>query len=506
MNAVYVRQSVDKADSVSIESQTEHCMYEVKKEQYRVYSDKGYSGKNTERPEFQLMLEHIKQGLVKRVIVYKLDRISRSVLDFSRTMETFKVYDVEFVSVNEKFDTSTPMGRAMLNICIVFAELERETIQLRVADAYASRSRMGFYMGGRVPYGFRREQITINGVNTSQYVPVAEEIEHIQAIYRIYSKPATSVSEVVRHFRSKSIEKLRGVEWSVPRIGEVMRNPIYVKADIDIYNFYHSRGAEIVNPPESFLGENGCYLYTKDVNKMGTHKKMTQYDNMILVIAPHKGVVDSDAWIKCRMKADKNTQITNAKKQIKTWLAGKLKCSKCGYALRYNKWTGKTTVNEYFLCSEVSGNQRCTGFGVVKKEYIESEMLKLIEAKVAQVKVEQSRPSAEQTGINALSAAVAAKEQEIDAMLNTFKGGGEAVMRRLNTRVDALEEDILGLKNEILGLEMSKSNRTQLLPDAISEIFKKWDKVPIEERQAIADILINRVLVTKGALEVEWKT
>ena len=505
MNAVYARQSVDRADSVSIESQIEHCMYEVKKEEHRVYSDKGYSGKNTERPEFQLMLEHIKQGLIKKVVVYKLDRISRSVLDFSRTMETFKAHGVEFVSVNEKFDTGTPMGRAMLNICIVFAELERETIQQRVTDAYVSRSRMGFYMGGRIPYGFKREPAAVNGINTSQYVPVAEEIEHMRIIYDIYSKPAASVGDAVKYFRERGIKKTRGVEWSTTRIGEVLRNPIYVRADVDIYNFYFSRGTEIVNPPESFIGENGCYLYTKNVNRMGKKKDMTQYDNMVLVIAPHKGIVDSDVWIRCRIKADQNTQIPNARKQVRTWLAGKLKCGKCGRALRYNKWTGKTVENEYFLCSELYGSRRCEGFGAVRKSYIESEVLKHIEARVAEIEIEQSRPGANQAEINALNAAAASKEKEISELLDNFKGGSEAVMRRLNRRVDEIEDEMRGFKNEILKLEMNKSGRAQLDAGAVSETFKLWDKVNIAERQAAADILIKKVLVTDQTLEIVWK-
>lgn len=126
IDAIYGRQSIDKKDSISIESQFEFCRYELKGGEGKEYKDKGYSGKNIERPDFQRLLQDIRLGLIKRVIVYKLDRISRSIVDFAKLMELFKQYDVEFVSCTEKFDTSTPMGRAMLNICIVFAQLERE--------------------------------------------------------------------------------------------------------------------------------------------------------------------------------------------------------------------------------------------------------------------------------------------------------------------------------------------------------------------------------------------
>ena len=149
-DAIYGRQSVDRKDSISIESQIEFCKYELRGGNFRKYTDKGYSGKNTDRPKFQEMMADIRRGLIKRVVVYKLDRISRSILDFATMMETFQEYNVEFVSSTEKFDTSTPMGRAMLNICIVFAQLERETIQKRVTDAYflmppASLARMLFF-------------------------------------------------------------------------------------------------------------------------------------------------------------------------------------------------------------------------------------------------------------------------------------------------------------------------------------------------------------------------
>ena len=90
MNAIYARQSIEKADSISIESQIEFCQYETHGGVYQVFQDKGYSGKNTDRPQFQEMLEHIRRNEAKRVIVYRLDRISRSILDFATMTEDFQ--------------------------------------------------------------------------------------------------------------------------------------------------------------------------------------------------------------------------------------------------------------------------------------------------------------------------------------------------------------------------------------------------------------------------------
>lgn len=196
-DAIYARQSVDKVDSISIESQIEFCQYETRGEPFRVYKDKGYSGKNTDRPEFQQMLMAIRRGEIKRVICYKLDRCSRSILDFANLMEELQKYNVEFVSCTEKFDTASPMGRAMLNICIVFAQLERETIQQRVYDAYHSRSKKGFYMGGKIPMGFETEPCYVNGKKTARYTFVDNEVDILKFIYSIYEKPFTSLGDVV---------------------------------------------------------------------------------------------------------------------------------------------------------------------------------------------------------------------------------------------------------------------------------------------------------------------
>ena len=154
MDALYARQSVDKKDSISIETQLEFARKESREGEYREYLDKGYSGKNTKRPDFNRMIADAESGVIHRIIVYKIDRFSRSLLDFTNIWEMLARNGVEFVSVNEKFDTSTPIGKAMLFILMVFAQLERETISERVTDNYYQRAKLGRWTGGPAPYGF----------------------------------------------------------------------------------------------------------------------------------------------------------------------------------------------------------------------------------------------------------------------------------------------------------------------------------------------------------------
>ena len=153
MIAIYARQSIDKADSISIETQIELCKRECdpRAADIKIYADKGFSGKNTNRPQFEELMKDINDGLVDKVIVYRLDRFSRSIADFGQAWENLQKRNVEFISINEKFDTSTPMGRAMLHIIMVFAQLERETIAERVKDNYYSRIKQGNWPGGPAP-------------------------------------------------------------------------------------------------------------------------------------------------------------------------------------------------------------------------------------------------------------------------------------------------------------------------------------------------------------------
>ena len=155
---LYARKSVERENSISCETQLEYCKMMVKPDERHekiiTLIDNGFSGGNVNREGFQKMMKLIRKGRVSKVIVYKLDRISRSLVDFVQILQEFKDYNVEFVSSQESFDTSTPYGELVVKILMVFAEFERTSIIDRVTQAYAHRSSMGFYMGGRQPYGF----------------------------------------------------------------------------------------------------------------------------------------------------------------------------------------------------------------------------------------------------------------------------------------------------------------------------------------------------------------
>lgn len=495
-DALYGRQSVEKKDSISVESQLEYCRYETHGEPYLEYTDRGFSGKDINRPGFEKMMKDVMQGKIKRVIVYKLDRISRSILDFANMMEVFQTYRVEFVSTTEKFDTSTPIGRAMLNICIVFAQLERETIQKRVMDAYYARSKRGFYMGGRVPYGYCLKKTEIDHVHTSMYEEIPEESAQLKLIYAMYADPANSLGDIVRFLKENRIENLRGGVWSSARISELLRNPIYVKADIDVYRFFKEQGAKIINPVSDFMGYNGCYLYKGTASDV---RKQCELKDKEIVLAPHRGLISSKEWLACRKRCLNNRCSTKTCKAKNSWLCGKIKCGNCGYALTICK--SKTKWERYFVCSKsgiVCKGTGCTIYADVLEEYVAGG----IKEKLSEFRTLSPKEEGKDKRDAGKERCLAEIEEEINSLLLKVADANDILMKYINDKIEELEKKKERLKEELV---LRRAARKVQNASDIEAPERMWERLSFEDKQSVADILIEVIRIAEGGAEIVWR-
>ncbi|WP_369695084.1 recombinase family protein [Ruminococcus flavefaciens] len=496
MIAIYARQSVDRADSISIEQQIELCKYETRGEPFKTYIDKGYSGKNTNRPEFTQMMSDIREGFINTVIVYKLDRISRSILDFSNMIEMFSKRKVQFISATEKFDTSSPMGNAMLNICIVFAQLERETIQKRVADAYFSRSHRSFFMGGSIPYGYRTVPTVIDGIHTSMYEPVPEEANVVRMIYEMYSQPQTSYGDIIDRINELGIKK-RGKVWVRQRIREIISNPIYVKADLDVYNFFKDHDAELVNPPSDFIGENGCYSYK---SREAERKDISKIEGTQIVLAPHKGIIESSVWLRCREKCLGRKQMIPVQKAKHTWLSGKIKCGVCGYAVTAKEFDGGR--RRYLRCSNRLNSKTCKGTGTLYTNEVESIVYNEMKEKLAQFRhlspSENEVPNIEQTQLENELAVI---DKEISELLKKVKDSDNALFRYINERINALDVR----KDEINERIKELSRKNEIPVDEIDNHLTMWEELSFDDKRRVVDTLIKVIYATSEKITIKWR-
>ena len=471
-------------------------MHEFRGESFREYKDKGYSGKNTDRPQFQSLIHDIENGLISAVVVYKLDRISRSIIDFANMMEMFQKNKVEFVSATEKFDTSTPLGRAMLNICIVFAQLERETIQRRVQDAYYSRCEKSFHMGGITPYGYKLEPTTINGIKTKKLVVDSVMADQVKMMFEMYANPHTSFGDVVRCLAEQGIT-INGGEFCRATLSRLLRNPIYAQADLDLYDFFKSQGAAVVNGVADFTGTNGCYLFNgRDV----TEKKSYSLKDQILVIAPHAGIISSETWLTCRKKLMNNTAFSPARKAKNTWLAGKIKCAKCGTSLTvraHQTWA-------YLHCRLRVDSRSCEGCGTLKLSGVENAIHKAMCRKVADYQeLTRSNSSKANPKLTALKVSLAQVEAEIDNLLESLKGANTTLLSYANKMIEELDG-----RKQLLCKQIADMSTETIAPNQIERIsvyLDKWTDVSFDDKRVVIDGLITSIKAANGQLDINWK-
>ena len=509
MVAIYARQSVFKEDSLSIETQIEKCkLYVENGEKFEVYQDAGYSGKNTSRPAFETMLLNIERGLIDKVISYKLDRFTRSTVDFVNTMEVFDKYNVEFISATEGLNNRDKMGKAMLSIIVVFAQLERSNIIDRVRSTYYQRATQGFYLGGPAPFGFIKEKYSINGKKTSYLVADENVIGIVQEMFRKYAYDETvTLGKLKKWLASCNIVTGRGLPWTSASMSRILRNPVYVRADADIYTYLHDvKRATVNNDIKEFTGIYGCYTYAPGSGSDSETRKdkFAHMDRLNVTIAPHEGVIDSDTWLRCQYRLDSNRVFKGAGKGSYTWLSGIMKCGYCGYAMTVSNNMKKNTF--YLSCG---GRKR--GICFERKEAIQTfelekivemqlfeRMKTILESEKALVPVEDSKK------VNDLKIKMVEVQQRIDALTESIASLSVKVIAEVNKKIEQEIE-----KKDSLAAELEEALREQRSKNYsqynIEEYINNWEDYDTEEKKRVARIFIDKVIVKDGDIQVIMK-
>jgi site-specific DNA recombinase len=237
--AIYTRVSTDQGleqDFNSLDAQYDASQAYIRSQAHAgwillraKYDDGGFSGGTTDRPALQRLLEDVRAGKIDVIVVYKVDRLTRSLADFAKLVELFDQHNVSFVSVTQQFNTTTSMGRLTLNVLLSFAQFEREVTSERIRDKIAASKRKGLWVGGMTPLGYdaKDRKITVN----------AAEAERVRTIFRCYLK-LSSLNLLMAELRKRGIvtkvRKLRtgdrvgGIAFSRGSLAQLLRNRIYI--------------------------------------------------------------------------------------------------------------------------------------------------------------------------------------------------------------------------------------------------------------------------------------
>lgn len=410
------------------------------------YREEGRSGKDLERPEFKRMMADVQSGRINTVIVYKIDRITRSLRDFYTLWETFEKLGVQFVSLYEKFDTTTAVGRAMLKLILVFAELEREQTAERTAATMQYRAEQGLWNGGvRLGYDLDPDNKGVLKVNPNETSIVINDF---------FKKclELGSASKVAQHLAKQGIRRPRHTSRKGKTFGG---GPYYKQAVINVLTDKVYLGM-IVHSGEAYPGQ-------------------------------HEAIVDEDLFLQVQDLLKRNAETcTNGRAQGEHvfLLQGLVRCGKCG-SFMTPKWCsgGNGARNFYYSCTRQSHSSgtECTA-RYVPAETVENfvveqiaewakdreEIERAVQAASKFRVVEVAELSQE---LNAIRGRLRETQASLSKLISAVEAGAD--FRTLSDRIQSLEQDRTALEDRISRLEMERTSKEQetLSAEVVAETY-----------------------------------
>ncbi len=460
--AIYIRVSTEEQaqQGFSIEAQKERLIAFCKSQgwdEYILYIDDGYTGTNLNRPALKRMIRNIEEKKVDTVLVYKLDRLGRKQLDVLHLLEeVFEKNNAAFKSTTEPFDTSTPLGKAMLGILAVFAQLERDMIIERTTSGRRQRFSQGQWYGGPVPFGYSWNK------ETQKLEVLPEEAHIVREIYQQY-------------LQGQSL--LAIADWAAAR----------TKAR----SFDHSIIRDMLSRP-LYLG--------KLVN------------NGVIVEGQHEAIIEPDTWYAVQRERDRRRDgLTPVGEYL---LTGLLQCSQCGgpivHVKRKAKTAGKDYIYEFYACknqhvrSRERLGEKCS-LGYQHRSQVEEFVINQIkETAVNPERVTEIMEQKKDHSSNNESAVKTLKEKlqlVIEGLDNLYDAiqSGEIKASNVSGRIKKLEEEREAIETQLEDLkdEMPQFRDTQEMQFLIRQIGEAWDYLTFDEQKMMVRRIIKKIVLNK---------
>lgn len=521
--AVYARQSFFKEDSCSIDMQVERAKAFCISQgwDYIVYDiDKGYSGKDTDRPGFRQMMKDINAGKIQFVVVYKLDRVSRNLRDFFDLMEEFKQRDVGFRSLTENFDTTTPMGRAMLAIIAVFAQLERETTAERVRDNMLERARMGIWNGGPIPFGYRgdKTKIQVNGKEKAVSVLTVEETEaeYIRQFCDWYLQPKGSIRSNVMRANELAIPTKTGRVWNPNQMQRILNTPLHCIADEVAYEYFSNLDVEMACDKSDFDGVHGLMWYNRRKPHGRNSTRLRDKSEWVLTVGGHLGIIPGKQYVRIQDKlaanADRPARAGTGTKGLLAWL---LKCGTCGRSMSYVDY--KESDWQYYKCRGKESLGLCSGQSVkgheieeaviqairkvcTDKAFLESIARQTLQTSQANTDPLENELKRLRTKLDALSA----EQKELVKALGRRTLPEELIEERFqeieNEKTPLLKE--LNKVQEQLDQEQGTHIDMELVFGNLLRFNEVFDELEFEEKRTFLRSIIKEIKYDKGKMKI----
>lgn len=375
---IYPRKSVYRDNSDSVQVQIQMCkeyagiIYKDQNIDFRIYDkDEGFSGKNTNRPSFRELMQDVEHNVLDVVMVYKLDRISRNVQEFSAMYGVFQQHDVAFISVKESFDTTTPMGRTVMYILAAFAQLERENTSERVADNMLALGSSGKWTGGTLPTGFTSVRRKTGEKEHSFLVVEPNSIGLVKTLYSLIISGCT-ITKAERYCRDNNIRSRSGSFLSSSQIHNILKNPVYCQNSLEAYYYLKEKGCALPDK-ELFDGSKGLIGYGRTKTAAVSFKAQGM-EHWTISIGIHDPVIPASDWIAAQQRLGVNKSFRSAKHECGI-LKGVLRC-RCGARMDVRTYVKNKITFSYYYCADMArqGRQKCNT-GYIRIEEVENSFL-----------------------------------------------------------------------------------------------------------------------------------
>lgn len=446
--ALYIRVSTDAQfeEGYSVDAQKEmlegYCKSKNIKN-YDFYIDGGFTGSNIERPEMQRLIEDVKSGKISHVIVYKLDRLSRSQKDTLYLIEdVFNPHNTDFVSLNENMDTSTPIGRAMLGIMSAFAQLERETIRERTRMGMKERVKNGLWMGGgRIPFGYDYDK------NKGVLVP-NKDAQTVRKVYDLY----------LQGYSTDRIAKIVGLKYDRLAMQILTRK---TNAGYICYN------------GEEYLGQ-------------------------------HEPIISLETYQKTMdMIKERSIQRIATSNYL---LTGLVYCGKCGAKMRYQKW-GKYGVKLVCYSQQKSKPYLIKDPDCDNEKVWADEVEDAVVKDLFKMSLEQNQnKKTEQTvdTIDLLRQQYDACSNKIKRLYNLYAQSSNDLL--LST-IEENQEELKKIQTQIKHEQERKAITNKMIETKkmISNIKDAWDYMTIQERQNLMHQCIEKIVINDNNVDIHYK-
>ena len=485
-----------------------------------VYEDEGFSGGNLNRPAFKRMMDAAKKRQFKAIIVYRLDRISRNVSDFSGLIEELARLDISFISIKEQFDTSTPMGRAMMYIASVFSQLERETIAERIRDNMHELAKTGRWLGGTTPTGFESEaikSITVDGKTKKacKLKLVPEEADIVKTIFDLYvetdSLTLTEAALIKQGFKTKN-----GKYFTRFSVKAILQNPVYMVADQEAYDFFIKNDTDLFSEHDAFDGVHGMMAYNRTDQEKGRASISLPTSEWIVSVGKHPGLIPGKVWVQVQESLERNKSKSFRKpRSNEALLTGLLFCS-CGermYPKMSKRKTADGKVIYTYVCKMKERSQRTVcnsknaNGNTLDMAIIEQVKMLADDKETFVSQLEQSRKF--YTGnrmdyeqrISDMRKEKAETEKKINSLVDSLVEMGDSPAKaHVTKRIEQLNEEYQSLEKRIQELEGLTTQHAlsdvefDLMRQLLTVFKDGIDEMTIEQKRAAIRTIVRKVI------------